>query len=175
MRNSGLFPRVIFISITLALAVSLAVTTPGNSRHQVVEAATFTVTNTNDNGLGSLRQAITDANNNPGLDTIDFNIPEAGPHTIQPLSELPNISDSVVIDGFTQPGASANTNPITQGSNAVMMIELDGSNAGLSSEGLGTGNELNELSPYSSDERVKHTVPAHHTFQAIDHYHPPCV
>ena len=32
-------------------------------------AATFTVTNTNDSGAGSLRQAILDANANPGLDT----------------------------------------------------------------------------------------------------------
>src|SRR5437016_5836799 len=34
--------------------------------------ATFTVTNANDDGAGSLRQAIRDANANPGADTITF-------------------------------------------------------------------------------------------------------
>ncbi len=93
-------------------------------------AATFTVTNTNDAGAGSLRQAILDANGAGGADIIDFNIAGGGPHTIQPLSQLPIITEAVDINGFSQPGASANTNPITMGSNAVMQIELDGSNAG---------------------------------------------
>lgn len=34
---------------------------------------TFTVTNANDSGAGSLRQAMNDANANPGVDTIRFN------------------------------------------------------------------------------------------------------
>ncbi len=38
------------------------------------ELATYTVTNTNDSGAGSLRQAILDANANAGLDTISFSI-----------------------------------------------------------------------------------------------------
>jgi len=90
------------------------------------QAASFTVTNTNDSGAGSLRQAILDANANAGLDAIDFNIAGAGPHTIQPTSDLPLVTDPVVIDGYTQQGASPNTNPINQGSNAVLKIELDG-------------------------------------------------
>ncbi|WP_342347573.1 DUF4347 domain-containing protein, partial [uncultured Nitrospira sp.] len=47
--------------------------------------ATYTVTNTNDSGAGSFRQAITDANANAGTDTIDFSIAGAGPHTINVL------------------------------------------------------------------------------------------
>jgi hypothetical protein len=35
---------------------------------------TYTVTNTNDSGAGSLRQAIIDANANPGADIIGFNL-----------------------------------------------------------------------------------------------------
>ena len=58
-------------------------------------AATFTVTNTNDSGPGSLRQAIIDANANPGLDTISFNIAGSGVHTIVPLSTMA-ITDAVV-------------------------------------------------------------------------------
>ena len=98
--------------------------------------ATFTVTNTNDAGPGSLRQAILDANASAGLDTIDFNIPCAGPHTIRPASNLPTITDSVIIDGYTQPAAVPNSNPITTGSNAVLKIELDGTNAGDRANGL---------------------------------------
>ena len=78
----------------------------------------------------SLREAIDAANANAGTDTIAFDIPGAGPHTIQPSSELPTITDPVIIDGYTQPGASPNTNDPGLGLNTVLMIELDGTNAG---------------------------------------------
>lgn len=72
---------------------------------QTHAAMTFVVTNVNDSGAGSLRQAILDANANPGLDSINFNI--AGPSLkIQPILRLPDITDPVVIDGSTQPGFS---------------------------------------------------------------------
>jgi len=96
-------------------------------------ASTFTVTSTADSGAGSLRQAILDANGNAGADTITFAIPGAGVHTISPASALPAITDSVVIDGYTQPGASPNT--LTGGEDAVLLIELNGSAAG-NSKGL---------------------------------------
>ena len=88
-------------------------------------AATFTVTNTNDTGAGSLRQAIDDANANPGADTIEFDIPGSGVHTITPQSLLPIVNEAVTIDGYTQPGSSPNTNP-TGGLNSVLQIEIDG-------------------------------------------------
>ncbi|MDH4038914.1 MAG: hypothetical protein OEV86_15685, partial [Candidatus Krumholzibacteria bacterium] len=88
-------------------------------------AATFVVTNTNDSGVGSLRQAMLDATAHKGADVINFNIPGPGPHTITILSALPIIQESLVIDGYTQPGASPNTNPPTLGSNAVIKIEID--------------------------------------------------
>lgn len=91
-------------------------------------AATFTVINTDDSGAGSLRQAILDANANLGQDTITFNIPGPGVHTIIPTTALPDVTDSVVIDGYTQPGASANT--LADGDNAVLLVELNGSNIG---------------------------------------------
>jgi len=84
-----------------------------------VPLMTFTVTNTNDSGSGSLRQAILDANANAGADMIDFNIPGAGVHTITPASALPTITDPVTIDGTTQPGFTGS--PI---------IELNGAIAG---------------------------------------------
>src|SRR5438034_5241478 len=105
------------------------------------QAATFHVTTTADNGdnnnptAGSLRKAILDANGNPGPDVIDFQIPGGGFQTISPPSPLPTITDSVTIDGYTQPGASKNT--LANGNNAVLLIELDGTNAGSSFSGIG--------------------------------------
>ena len=64
----------------------------------------FVVTNANNHGTGSLRQAILDANATAGLDTIVFNIPGPGVHTIDLLISLPEITDPVVIDATTQPG-----------------------------------------------------------------------
>jgi hypothetical protein len=92
----------------------------------VLSANTYTVTNTNDTGAGSLRQAITDANANPGADLIHFSITGSGVHTIAPASALPQITDAVTIDGYTQAGSSANTNNPDQGTNAQIMIEIDG-------------------------------------------------
>ncbi|HVO75781.1 MAG TPA: right-handed parallel beta-helix repeat-containing protein [Ignavibacteriaceae bacterium] len=89
----------------------------------------FLVTSTNDDGQGSLRQAIIDANAKPGLDTIAFNIPGSGPFKIQPNSALPDITDPVFINGYSQPASSPNTNPFSEGDNAVLKIELDGTNS----------------------------------------------
>lgn len=69
--------------------------------------AQFVVTNTNDDGPGSLRQAITDANAHPDdqtPDEIDFNISGSGVHTIVLGSALPEITDPVIINGWSQPG-----------------------------------------------------------------------
>jgi hypothetical protein len=95
-------------------------------------AKTFPVLNTNDSGPGSLRQAITDANAhvNTGVsapDLISFNIAGTGVRTITLAAALPTITDPVVIDGYTQPGSSANT--LAVGDNSVHRIELNGNNA----------------------------------------------
>ena len=106
-------PRPALPIALLALCASVPVT-----------AATFTVTHTGDSGVGSLRQALLDANAAAGLDNIHFNIPGAGPHQILPASDLPGIRSPVVIDGYTQPGASANTAAV--GTNARIRIVLVG-------------------------------------------------
>ena len=87
--------------------------------------AVFTVTNTNDSGAGSLRQAILDANANSGADRIEFKIPGPPSQTIQPLTDLPEITDVITIDGYTQPGAVRNT--LAVGGDAIMGVYLDGS------------------------------------------------
>ncbi len=90
--------------------------------------STFNVSNTDNDGPGSLRQAILSANDtilSGGLDTVAFQIPGGGVHTIHPLTALPTISDAVVVDGYTQPGTSANTNGPELGTNAVLLVELN--------------------------------------------------
>lgn len=91
--------------------------------------ATFTVTNTNDSGPGSLRAALasSDANNNLNdVDTVNFNIPGSGVQTIALTSALPEIEEAVDINGYSQPGASANTNPAPEPINSVILIQIDG-------------------------------------------------
>jgi hypothetical protein len=105
---------------------------------RVAPMATFTVTNTNDSGAGSLRQAILDANNNAGSDMIAFNIGSVGVQTIRPQSDLPTITDPVTIDATTQSGFSG-----------TPLIELDGSSGGsgarstVTTAGNGNGLENN--------------------------------
>src|SRR5438093_13735176 len=66
--------------------------------------ATFTVTIPDDDGAGSFRQALVDANataNVGGPDRIEFAIPGAGVQAITLASPLPDVNDPVVIDGYT--------------------------------------------------------------------------
>jgi CSLREA domain-containing protein len=122
----------------VALLLGIANGPPG------AHAATFTVNSTVDPGVGgcdvvecTLREAIIQANSATlGSDIIAFNIPGPGPHTIQPTSPLPAITAGVTIDGYTEPGSSVNTAAFSAGTNAVLMIELDGSNAGADADGL---------------------------------------
>src|SRR5262249_45367619 len=100
--------------------------------------STFTVFDTDDEGAGSLRQAILDANANPGADLIAFNIAGSGVHTVAVGSTtgtaLPDITDPVTVDGYSQPGASRNT--LAVGDNAVLLVEIDGELAGHGVNGL---------------------------------------
>src|SRR5438045_4371785 len=64
--------------------------------------AVFTVTNTNDSGAGSLRDALAQSNNTVGVDTIAFNISSAS-KVIRPASPLPDLWDPGIMDATTQP------------------------------------------------------------------------
>jgi hypothetical protein len=103
--------------------------------------STFTVTNVNDSGPGSLRQAILDANQHfvsgePSLlqllkehvnvqpDVIQFRI-GSGVRRITPRSPLPQVIDEVIIDGTTQPGYAGKP-----------LIVLSGGGAGTGTDGL---------------------------------------
>lgn len=86
--------------------------------------ATFLVTNINDSGVGSLRQAIVDANASPGADTISFAITSPG-RSIAVQSPLPALTDPVTIDATTQAGFVG-----------VPIVELNGLGAGLNANGF---------------------------------------
>ena len=90
-----------------------------------VQAANFTVTNTSDSGPGSLRQALLDANSAGGSNMVLFGIAGAGPHTIGLGSALPQITGTLIIDGFSQPGSAPNTlTPDQGGLDTVLTIEV---------------------------------------------------
>jgi hypothetical protein len=59
--------------------------------------AVFAVTSADDAGPGTLREAIDSANTTAGADMITFNIGGGGAQTISLLSELPSLTDEVII------------------------------------------------------------------------------
>lgn len=65
--------------------------------------ASIVVTNTNDSGKGSLRNAILEANAAPGPESITFKIYGTPPHVISPLSQLPLVTNTVAIIGTGTP------------------------------------------------------------------------
>src|SRR5690242_13169077 len=67
-------------------------------------ASTYTVTSTADSGAGTLRQAILDGNSHPGGDSVRFNLPGSGVRTVAFTAPLPAVTDTVVINGRSQPG-----------------------------------------------------------------------
>ena len=112
---------------------------------------TIVVTGTGDSlavdGVVTLREALTSINNGANFnadvtgvgafgvsDTINFSIVGAGVQTISPTSPLPTILNPVVINGYSQPLTSVNT--LANSDNAVLLIELDGTGAGLGANGL---------------------------------------
>jgi CSLREA domain-containing protein len=104
---------------TLVFAVLAFLFVPSHAQ------TTFTVTHTSDSGPGSLRAAVNDANATPGDDRIEFGISGSGPHTIALTSPLPAISETVTIDGTSEPDYSGSP-----------VVEIDGTNAGSDANGL---------------------------------------
>jgi hypothetical protein len=134
------FPTSSILSLAAAVALALACFA------RPAFAATITVTGTGDtvalDGVVTLREAIMSINAGASVnadvvpvgaygtaDTINFNISGAGVQTIAPSTFLPNISKPAFIDGYSQPGASVNTNGPGLGTNAVLLIELDLANS----------------------------------------------
>ena len=68
MRPRRFRPLIVWFFLFICMALTTAVPM------QLVQAATYTVTNLNNSGAGSLRQAILDANASPSDDTITFGV-----------------------------------------------------------------------------------------------------
>ncbi|MDQ3812915.1 MAG: CSLREA domain-containing protein, partial [Armatimonadota bacterium] len=105
-------------SFTLRILPTIVVTTTADEDNGTTDPAQGTGT--------SLREAINAANNDGTLTEITFNIPGDGVKTITLSSGL-TITQPVTIDGYSQPGASANT--LASGSDAVLLIEINGNGA----------------------------------------------
>ena len=89
----------------------------------------FLVTNTNDGGVGSLRQALIAANANQAPATIVFSLTGGGQYVIHLASPLPAITNPVVLDA-----TNLETAP------AMPVVEIDGS--ALPSNNKGDGLQL---------------------------------
>lgn len=107
-------------------------------------AATFTVTNGNDGGPGSLRQAFLDANAAPAPPhQVVFAIPATDPSfdgqvfTLRPLAALPELRGGITVDGATQTVATGDSNPL--GPEVAIDGGLAGGGSGIHISGDGGG------------------------------------
>src|SRR5215213_9624570 len=103
-------------TFTVNLTDDRADANPGDGQCSVIDFGAFC----------TLRAAIQEANDSQGADTINFDVGAAadGLATISPSSRLPDITEQVTIDGYTQPGSHPNTR--AAGNDAQPKIVLDG-------------------------------------------------
>ncbi|MEH2044356.1 Calx-beta domain-containing protein [Nostoc sp.] len=95
-----------------------------------VDGTTYIVTNTNDSGAGSLRQAIINANNDPGIETILFDTTgifgDATPDTITLTSGELNVTEGVIIQGTGANKLTISGNNTSRVFNASASLSIDG-------------------------------------------------
>lgn len=113
---------------------SLTVVDAGDALHNSPSGCAIT-----GSGGCTLRDAITYGNTHPG-GVVHFAIPGPGVHTISPATPLPLIVAPMTIDGYSQAGASPNSNPPGVGTNAAIRIEIDGANRSLSGLAVNAGH-----------------------------------
>ena len=101
----------------------------GAYESSVVDFSALSVTNQLDSGAGSLRQAILNANSSPTLPkTITFDIRGANntpicPAVIALSSNLPALAAPMLINGYSQPGATANTSELAFNANLCVLLK----------------------------------------------------
>jgi hypothetical protein len=111
VRNLKVWAVLLMAALAVSVLMAVVLASPA-------QATTFPVTNTNDSGEGSLRQAISDANASAGEDTINFD-PSLSGQTITLSSQQLTIADSA---GLIIDGGSANIT--VSGNNAVRVFEV---------------------------------------------------
>ena len=154
---------VIFVVFVFLIAIG---TNTIQSEVPAYAATTIVVNSTADttanDGECTLREAIVAANTDTasgvaigecaagsGSDTIVFSITEPADftvldrnsvlqngYTISPTSPLPYFTSPVTVDGYSQPGALSNNAVSPLPLNGTLLIEVDGTNAGISSSGI---------------------------------------
>ena len=97
------FPRVLLGQVDIGAVELSGISTQLPATGLVVSSTVDLIDNDHSFGNLSLREAILIANANPGMQTIEFAFPSGGPQTIQLVSSLPTITESVNIVG---PGSS---------------------------------------------------------------------
>ncbi len=127
--------RLLAVSFVATLAVA-AYSQLAPNGVPIVNAApvNIIVTNTNDSGAGSLRAALATANGNGNpadTDTITFDINADAPGdvVIEPLTPL-TVTQRVLINGYSQGDAQANTAVWPNPFNGLLRVTIDGSTAG---------------------------------------------
>ena len=122
--------RVFLVGLLAAVLGAM----PGGPGVLAQPAGVIEVTTTADAGPGSLRQAILEANAQPGRQTIAFAITaapdDAGTHLIAVQSLLPPVTDAVAIDGETQGGYSPDHGPVVEISGVGLAKACAGVEAG---------------------------------------------
>ncbi|MDX1430905.1 MAG: cadherin-like domain-containing protein, partial [Gammaproteobacteria bacterium] len=138
--NGGLDVQMIFVTVTDVSNVLVVDTTADTVDGDWSSIEALNADKGTD-GVISLREAILAANittNSGGPDVISFDITGAGPHMISLLSELPDITDAVIIDGTTDPDFV--DKPIIElngsGAGSASGLTLTGSSAGSTVRGL---------------------------------------
>ena len=123
-------------------APALGQVTAGGFEQYLINALPATeVTNTNLGDANSLNSVMQYVNSHcTGSDTITFNIPGAGPHTIPGNIGFALSCDNTVIDGYSQPGSAPNTDPVNN--NAVIQIIRDGTSCGCGNGLQVAGNNI---------------------------------
>ncbi len=106
------------------------------------DSSTATDCTTQGNTDCSLRQAATLSNANTGVtNTINFQIAASGVQTITLLTKI-DITNPVVIDGYTEPGATPNTRAaLASGTNATLTVRVDGNGGNFSGFYLFPGSD----------------------------------
>jgi hypothetical protein len=121
------FTASLSVSVPTGANITATATSPAGDTSElsspIAAVNPLAVTNVNDSGVGSLRQALDSANQNGGLATIVFNLPAHTTSTIDLDSPLPTIMNPVVIDATGLESASG-----------VPVVVIDGQR--LSGDGL---------------------------------------
>lgn len=94
---------LVFTATASATSPELTLSNNTASDSLSLQNGTLVVTNTNNTGAGSLRQAIQDANASNTADIITFNIPGGAIPSIPLVDTLDRIGPDLIIDGFSQP------------------------------------------------------------------------